>query len=152
VDGMAASAAYWVASQTSYIVANVNNITEVGSIGTLCMLTNQSEALKKDGMKVQIMRAERSKDKARLNSVEEWPDAQLQLLQEDLNQTNELFIAAVTRGRGARLQTSEDIFTGKMYKMDQALSMGMIDKIGTLSDAIAAVRNMSLNKKSTYLN
>ena len=151
VDGMAASAAYWVASQSSYIVANVNNITQVGSIGTLCMLTNQGEYLKKEGIKVQIMRAEKSKDKARINSIEEWPEESLKQMQQDLNEINELFISAVTRGRGDRLQTSEDIFTAKMYKKEQALQLGMIDKIGTLADAIAAVRNIALNKKSTYL-
>lgn len=152
VDGMAASAAYWIASQADYVVANVNNITEVGSIGTLCMLVNQSEWLKKEGIKLEIMRAEKSKDKARINAYEEWPEDELADLQADLNEINELFIAAVNRGRGNKLQTgSEDIFTGKMYKKEKALELGMIDKIGTMEDAISAVRNISLNRKTTIL-
>jgi protease-4 len=152
VDGMAASAAYWIASQADYIVANLNNITEVGSIGTLCMLVNQSEWLKKEGIKLEIMRAEKSKDKARINAYEEWPEDELADLQEDLNEINELFISAVNRGRGNKLQTgSEDIFTGKMYKKDKALELGMIDKIGSMEDAISAVRNISLNRKTTLL-
>lgn len=153
VDGMAASAAYWIASQSKYIIANVNNITEVGSIGTLCMLMNQGEWLKKEGIKVEIMRAERSKDKARLNSFEDWPEEEMKARQDYLNEINELFIASVNRGRGPRLQAgAEDIFTGKMYKKEKALELGMIDKIGTLADAIAAVRNIALNQKTTLLH
>lgn len=149
VDGMAASAAYWIASQTDYIVANVNNITEVGSIGTLCMLVNQSEWLKKEGIKLEIMRADKSKDKARINAYEEWPQAELDALQADLNEINSLFINAVNQGRGGKLKTSgEDIFTGKMYKKEKALEMGMIDKVGTMEDAINAVRNIATNRKS----
>lgn len=152
VDGMAASAAYWIASQADFIVANANNITEVGSIGTLCMLVNQSEWLKKEGIKLEIMRAEKSKDKARLNAYEEWPEEELAALQEDLNEINQLFISAVTNGRAGKLRTgSEDIFTGKMYKKEKALEMGMVDKIGSMQDAINAVRNISLNRKSTIL-
>jgi signal peptide peptidase SppA len=152
VDGMAASAAYWIASQADFIVANANNITEVGSIGTLCMLVNQSEWLKKEGIKLEIMRADKSKDKARLNAYEEWPEEELADLQEDLNEINQLFISNVTNGRAGKLRTgSEDIFTGKMYKKEKALEMGMVDKIGSMQDAINAVRNISLNRKSTIL-
>lgn len=149
VDNMAASAAYWIASQTSHIVANSMNYTEVGSIGTLAILANEREYLKKEGLKVEIMRATASTDKARLNSIEEWPEESLEELQNELDQINADFIQAVNTGRNGNLFTmGEDIFTGKMYDKRKALAMGMIDQIGTLEDALAMAKNLSKTTKT----
>jgi protease-4 len=154
VDGLMASAAYWLGSQSSYIVTNQHNYTEVGSIGTLCMLMNEGEWLKKEGLKVEIMRAEQSKDKARLNSIEEWPEESINDLQEDLNQITDDFIKAVMAGRKGKLSTifDEDIFTGRMYSQYRSLELGMTDKIGTIADAISAVNQISKNKKSNFIH
>lgn len=150
VDGMAASAAYWIASQADHIITNSQNYTEVGSIGTLVMLTSQQEFLKKEGLKVEIMRADRSVDKARLNSVEDWPQESLDKLQADLNEINSDFISTVNRGRNGKLFTmGEDIFTGKMYDQKRALALGMIDQIGTLEDALTQARLLARKTKTT---
>ncbi|WP_373399703.1 S49 family peptidase [Algoriphagus halophilus] len=149
VDSMAASAAYWIASQTSHIVTNPLNYTEVGSIGTLAIMTNEREYLKKEGIKVEIMRATKSVDKARLNTVEEWPEASLEEYQQYLDSINSDFIRAVNKGRNGKLATyGEDIFTGKMYDQKRALALGMIDRIGTLEDAIATARLLSRKAKT----
>lgn len=153
VDNMAASAAYWLASQSSYIVTNALNYTQVGSIGTLCMMVDQQGWLKKEGLKVSIMRAKESVDKARLNGMEPWPEESLAELQEELNAINADFIGAVKSGRNGKLSTilSEDIFTGKMYSQQDALRLGMIDQIGTIETAIQAANSIARNKKSTIL-
>ncbi len=144
VDGMAASAHYWIASQADQIVANEEEYTEVGSIGVLCMLVNEMEWLKKEGYEVKIMRAEQSKDKARLNSVEEWPEEEMNQLQLELNQMADDFKANVKKGRGNRLTTgSEDIFTGKMYDIDNAMELGMIDYQGNIIGAIELCADLS---------
>lgn len=149
VDGMVASAAYWVASQTSHIITNRLNYTEVGSIGTLCMLANEKEYLKKQGIKMEIMRATKSVDKARLNSIEDWPKESLDKLQAELDTINSDFIKGVNTGRNGKLKTiNEDIFTGKMYDQKKALALGMIDQIGTMEDAIAFARKSTGTTKT----
>ena len=149
VDGYMASAAYWLGSQSNWIVTNKHNYTEVGSIGTLCMLMNQSGWLKKEGIKVEIIRADQSKDKARLNSVEDWPEESLEELKQELNGITDDFIQAVTTGRNGKLSTlGEDIFTGRMYDQQRALHMGMTDQVGSIEDAIDAVKQISKNRKS----
>lgn len=150
VDGMAASAAYWIASQTDHIVTNQLNYTEVGSIGTLAVLANEKEYLKKQGLKVEIMRATQSVDKARLNSIEDWPKESLKQMQLELDQINADFIQSVNTGRNGKLFTmGEDIFTGKMYDQRRALSLGMVDDIGTLEDAITQARTLAQKTKTT---
>lgn len=150
VDNMAASAAYWIASQTDHIVTNEKNYTQVGSIGTLAVLANEKEYLKKEGIKVEIMRATASVDKARLNSIEDWPEESLEELQAELDQINAGFIQAVNTGRNGKLFTlGEDIFTGRMYDQRKALSLGMIDQIGSLEDAIGTARSLAKKSKTT---
>lgn len=153
VDEWAASAHYWVTSQASYIVGNINEYAQVGSIGVLCMLVNEGEWLTKKGLEVKIMRASKSVDKARLNSVEEWPPEQLAKLQAELDDINEDFIAAVKYGRGSRLKAgAEDIFTGQMYDLEEAISLGMVDYNGTLADAVTLAADVAKSRKRSVTN
>jgi signal peptide peptidase SppA len=149
VDNMAASAAYWIASQADHIITNSQNYTEVGSIGTLAVLANEKEYLKKQGMKVEIIRATKSVDKARLNSIEDWPEESMAELQQDLDRINGDFINTVNTGRNGKLFTmGEDIFTGRMYDQRRALALGMVDQVGTFEEALITARNLA----KTYKN
>ncbi len=153
VDEMAASAHYWVTSQADYIVGNANEYTQVGSIGTLCMLLSEREWLAKEGYEVRIMRAEQSTDKARLNSVEEWPEEELKKLQIELNSITDDFIGAVRAGRGDRLaDASDSIFTGKMYELSDALDLGMVDSYGVVGDAIHLAADVAKSRKKNVTN
>ncbi len=143
IDGMLCSAGYWYGSQTNAIIANQNNYNIIGSIGALCMIVNQSEALEKEGLKVEIIRAAQSVDKARLNSIEEAPEESITALKNELFQITEDFIACVKQGRGDKLAKDADVFTGKTYSTDEAIANGLIDAKGTLQDAIAKVVELS---------
>lgn len=151
-DGLLCSAGYWTASATSWIVANKHNYNTIGSIGTLCMLMDQSEWLKKEGLKVEIIRAEQSVDKALLNAVEPASDEIKAELKAELTAITDDFIAAVNAGRGERLQAGEEnVFTGKTYGLAEALSMGLVDQAGSLQDAISKaleLANDTTSKKS----
>ena len=153
VDGMLCSAGYWFGSQTGWIVANQHNYATIGSIGTLCMLVDQTEWLKKEGLKVTVMRANQSTDKARLNGYEEAPAEAMEALQAELNAITEDFISAVKAGRGTKLNAGkENIFTGKTYSKEEAMQMGMIDQIGTLEDAVNMVLQLATSSASTTPN
>ncbi|AHM62301.1 peptidase S49 [Flammeovirgaceae bacterium 311] len=152
IDGMLCSAGYWFGSQSRYIIANKLNYATIGSIGTLCMLVDQTEWLKKEGLKVTILRADQSKDKAVLNPYEEAPTEAVEALKAELNLITEDFISAVKAGRGIKLRTGkEDIFTGKTYSKDEALKMGMIDSIGSLNDAVTKVLQLAKQKSTSTI-
>lgn len=136
-DGMVASAAYWVASQAREIIANKNNPTEFGSIGVLYMHYNAQAYIQKEIGSIEIIRAPQSQDKARINMIEPITDEQRAEIKEELKATAKEFFSTVKKGRGARLNTGEEnIFTGKMYKHQDALALGMIDALGTLQSAV----------------
>ena len=136
IDGLGASAAYWIASQASSIFINSASTAYAGSLGVLCMNVYQGAFLEKQGYKVEILRSSRAVDKARMNSVEEMsPDVRASV-QADLDQIGETFIEAVTKGRAGKLSTKEDVFTGKVYRGSDALKYGLVDKVGSLQDAV----------------
>jgi protease-4 len=136
IDGLGASAAYWIASQASHIFINSASTGYAGSLGVLCMSINQSDFLAKQGLKVEILRSSRAVDKARLNGVEEMDESVRASVQADLDQIGETFIAAVEKGRAGKLSTKEDVFTGKVYRGADAKKHGLVDAIGSLQDAV----------------
>lgn len=133
VAGMAASAAYWVASQAREIVMESETSSEVGSIGVLSMHIDASAAYEKEGYKVRIVRSEGSEDKALYNSVEPLTPALEATLKAELNVIRKQFIKTVKAGRPG---IADDVFSGKMFNGKEALSRNMADRIGFLGDAV----------------
>jgi len=136
-DGMVASAAYWVASQSKAIIGNVSNYTEFGSIGTLYIHRNWGTYIKNEIGSMEIIRAPQSKDKALVNAIEPLPPDQKDAILAELKMITEDFISAVKAGRGDRLKAKDSqVFTGKMFDLQQSLDYGLIDQVGTLQDAV----------------
>ena len=136
IDGLGASAAYWIASQASSIFINSDSTGYAGSLGVLCMSLNQTEFLKKQGLSVEILRSSRAVDKARLNPVEPLTDELRAQVTADLDRIAGTFISTVEQGRAGKLSTKEDVFTGKVYNGADAKKHGLVDAIGSLQDAV----------------
>lgn len=151
VEETAASAHLWSISQTPYIIMNSNEYSQIGSIGVLTIMVNESEMLKKEGLKIEILRADQSTDKARLNSIEEWREEDIKEQKAQLTAIAEDFIDAFKRGRGDKLQTDieEDIFTGKMYSTSDAIKYGMADYSDNL---VAAIEMAAILSKTQIHN
>lgn len=137
-DNMLASAGVWWGVHADEIFANANNPTEIGSIGTLFVYPNYANVIEAGNFpNVKIIRAPQSKDKAKVNMFEPLSEEQEKAILKDLKNITEDFKSTVMAGRGKRLKTgNEDIFTGKMYPAEEALTMGLIDAIGTRQEAI----------------
>jgi signal peptide peptidase SppA len=136
IDGLGASAAYWIASQAKSIYLNSETTGYAGSLGVLCMSIDQSSFLEKNGLKVEILRSSRAVDKARLNSVEPLTDERRAQVIADLDVIARTFISAVEAGRAGKLSTKEDVFTGKVYHGADAKKHGLVDGFGSLQDAV----------------
>ena len=132
VQGMAASAAYWVASQAREIIMESETSTEVGSIGVLAVHVDLSAYYEKEGVKVTIIRSEGSDDKALFNDIEGLSEELKADVKAQLAPIKAQFIKTVKSGR----PKIGDVFTGKMYNGKAALQLGMADRIGYLGDAV----------------
>lgn len=159
VDRLCASAAQWVAASIvksggKIIVDSLHNST-MGSIGSYIMYQNIVGRLEKDGIKVEIIRAPQSTDKAKFNSLEELTDEIRAEIKEELKYHTNLFITQVKEYYGGRLnEDAEKLFTGGTFRGSQAIEIGLADSQGTITDAFNEVLSLSKSNQtqSIYKN
>lgn len=137
-EDLMASAAYWVASQADAIVAY--EMAEVGSIGTVAMVYDQSGAAEKEGVKVHVISTGAHKG-AFAAGAPVLPE-HLADLAERVNEMNAFFQAAVSTGRGLKGDKLEAVSTGQVWIAGKAKQLGLVDEIGTINTALQITANM----------
>lgn len=129
VDGMAASAAYWIASQADEIVASAPT-AEVGSIGVATTMSDLSESAKG---RLRVITSAPAKASPVLN------EAQLANISSLVSDLAGAFADAVAAGRGLTAEQSAAVATGEVWTARQALALGLIDRIASLADVLGAL-------------
>ncbi len=132
IEGMAASAAYWIISGASKIIAS-SDLDRIGSIGTMLMVEDLQPALEAQGVKFHEIYASLSVDKnADLNQV---LDGKYESYQKNvLDVINSKFLSSIKTNRPA---VDDSTLTGKMYFAPEAIALGLVDEIGSLEYAIS---------------
>jgi ClpP class serine protease len=131
VTGNCASAAYWLASQSSEII--MDRAAAVGSIGVVASMTRQ-EATDANGRRSYEVVSSGAPDKRPDPSTEEGRAA----IQRDIDAMEAVFIADVAAGRGVReARVRADFGRGGMLAASRAVSAGMADRVGTLDGVLA---------------
>lgn len=138
VSTLAASAAYWIASQAREIV--VTPSASVGSIGVIVIHENIQEMLKQEGIDVSILVSSASPRKAEGNPFEPMSKEARADTQAKLDGYYEQFAADVRRGRGGRLRDST-LGKGAMFTAQEAVRLGYADRIGTIGDVLAGMQS-----------
>lgn len=132
-NSLAASGAYWVASNASELVVSPDG--ELGSVGVYVMHRDVSRALDASGTKVTYIKA--GKHKTAGNPYEPLGADAAAELQKSVDDYYDLFVRAVARGRGVSLTAVRDGFgQGGTVRAKQAVAEGMADKVGTLDDVL----------------
>ena len=126
VGGIAASAAYWLASQASTITLTPSG--ETGSVGVLDISVDISKALESGGIKVNAVSSTPEKIE-RAPFVPLSDDARAHM-QAGVDRWYGDFLSAIRRGRGARVNANSNFGGGRMLAAREALSLGMVDFIG----------------------
>ncbi|MGC2476647.1 MAG: S49 family peptidase [Candidatus Sulfotelmatobacter sp.] len=127
VSGIAASAAYWLASQASTITLTPSG--EVGSVGVLDLHADISKALENAGVKVTAVTAgEHKTERAPFTPL---TDSAKEYMQAGVNQWHGDFLAAIRRGRGVRVAPNSNYGGGRMLSSREALSAGMVDFVSS---------------------
>ena len=125
VDGMAASAAYWLASQTDKIVA-ASPASRVGSIGVAVEILDFTRALEMEGIDKIILTSTDAPLKRPDVTTEEGQG----LIVSSLDDTHKVFVDYVAEGRGIDPGEVADKYgRGGMLIAENALTAGMIDSI-----------------------
>jgi capsid assembly protease len=134
VNHLAASAAYWLASAADQVVVSPSG--EVGSIGVFAMHQDVSQALEREGVRVNLISAGRYKVEG--NPFGPLTDEARQAMQGRVDEYYEMFVSAVARQRGAKRSDVRDGFgEGRVVGAAQAVRLGMADRVATLDETVA---------------
>lgn len=143
-NGVIASAAYWIGSQANAVVAF--DTTQVGSIGTVLMHQDWSAYETKFGVKTTFIH--QGKYKVVGNPSEPLTDEGKAHIQERINAINALFVSAVKAARPLKYTNlMDDIANGAVFLAAEAMSLGLIDQVGNLQDAINLALKLVGDKK-----
>lgn len=131
-EEMCASAAYYIASAADQVV--VDKASVVGSIGVLMDGFGFTGVMDKIGVERRLMTS--GANKGMLDPFSPRDPVQETYAQAMLDQIHQQFISVVKKGRGARLKDNPELFSGLFWNGEQAVSMGLADKLGSM-DQIA---------------
>jgi signal peptide peptidase SppA len=138
IEDMGASAAYWIASQCTEIVANEGAF--VGSLGTYGMIHDTSGAYERQGVKVHLISSGGIKGKgAEGTAIDKEVLADQQRIVDTINS---LFKANVASGRSFSQKKIDNLFDGRVHGASEALRMGLIDRIGSFDSVLAEDKPM----------
>jgi protease-4 len=133
LGGVAASGGYYVASACQAIVANPGTIT--GSIGVIMELGNVQGLLEKIGVQPEVLKAGEHKDMG--SPVRPLTDEERGLFQQMIDSVHTQFIGAVAEGRHMDAARVRELADGRIFSGEQARTLGLVDALGGLQDAIA---------------
>lgn len=137
VNTLAASAAYWLASQASEVVMTPSG--EVGSIGVYAMHEDVSRAADMAGVKTTFISA--GPYKVEGNSYEPLTDEARSAIQEQVDTYYAMFLADVAKGRGVTVDTvAADYGGGRVFLAAKALAAGMVDRVATLEATVSRLQ------------
>jgi len=136
---VAASGGYYIAAPCRLIYAQPTTVT--GSIGVIAMLANQASAINRMDINVyEMKRGERSLlgsgHKGLTNDDKDF-------LQSWIMETYDQFLSRVAEGRKMPKEQVKKLAGGRIYSGRDALEKGLVDRLGSLSDAVDAVRQMA---------
>ena len=133
---VAASGGYYIACTGDSIFANKNTIT--GSIGVFGIIPNLSKFFKNklgisfDGVSTGPF--------AQISTTKPLSTIEKGFIQNSVDSVYSRFKNRVALGRKKEMSYIEEIAQGRVWVGEDALKIGLIDKIGTLSDAIEALK------------
>ena len=144
---LAASGGYYIACTADQIVAQPNTIS--GSIGIFGVIPNIKGLNEKLGLTYDGVKTNKMSDAISVNRP--FTPEERDLMQNYVNRGYELFVKRCADGRKMTVAQIKAIAEGRVWTGEDALKIGLVDKIGGLGDAIKiAVEKAKL--KSYYIN
>jgi protease-4 len=128
----AASGGYYIACMADKIVAQPNTIT--GSIGIFGVIPNISGLNEKLGITWDGIKTNKMSDAITINRA--FTPEERSLMQNYVNRGYELFVKRCAEGRKMKPEQIKAIAEGRVWTGEDALKIGLVDKIGGLNDAI----------------
>ncbi len=128
---ISASGGVYIGVGAKNIVANPGTIT--GSIGVILRGNNLERLLDKIGVSFKTIKSGPYKDI--LSFDRELTDEEEKILQELIDTSYDQFVKTVAEGRNLAVETVKNFADGRIFTGEQALELGVVDRLGTEEDA-----------------
>lgn len=138
MGAVAASGGYYVACPADTILANAGSIT--GSIGVIMSFPNMEVLFEKIGMKFSVVKSGELKDSGSLSR--EMTEEERAILQYTVDDIFNQFMEAIAVERHLDPRQIEELSDARILSGRQAIGVGLVDRIGTLEDAIELAARM----------
>jgi len=133
MSGMSASGGYYMSCGADYIVADPTTLT--GSIGIFGMIPDATELLTdKLGLHFDVVKTNKASDFGVMGRPFNVGEATA--MQQYVNRGYALFLKRVADGRKMKTEDVDRIAQGRVWTGAQAKELHLVDKLGTLSDAV----------------
>jgi len=136
---VATSGAYYISLPADMIMAHPTTIT--GSIGVISLQPKVKGLMDKIGLGVDVQKVGKYKDMG--SPFRDTGEDERKLLQKTMNDFGERFIGLVKKHRKLTPQAVTEISTARVFLADEALQMGLTDKIGYISDAVKEAKKIA---------
>jgi protease-4 len=130
-SGTMASGSYYASSNANHIIANPGSI--IGSIGVIMQTLNIEELYKKVGVKEQVVKAGEYKEAGTM--TREWTKKERESLQETIDDIYNLFVDDIAKARQLDKSKVGEFADAKVFIASKAKDVGLIDSIGSITDA-----------------
>lgn len=125
VEDLAASGAYWLASQAQTVSAG--RTAEIGSIGVYSVYYDWTAYQEKEGIKAVVIRSGEHKGMG----MDKITDSQIAAVQQIIDGLADQFVASVAAGRGMEKGKVKDLATGRLWLAEEARQLNLIDQVVT---------------------
>ena len=132
MGSLAASGGYYISAPSTMIYANPGTIT--ASIGVILKLSNIESLMDKIGIKSHTLKTGKYKDSG--SPLRKFSAEDRAMLQSVIDNTHEQFVRAVAEGRKLPIEDVRKIADGRILSGEQAREHKLVDRLGTLQDAI----------------
>ncbi len=147
MGNVAASGGYYIACNADSVFANANTIT--GSIGVFSIVPNMQSFFKNklgvtfDGVKTATYADMGGIDKP-------LSEAEKRFFQASVDSIYHTFKTRVANGRKKSIEAVDSVAQGRVWTGTHAITVGLVDRIGTLQDAIDCAVKMAKIGKTDY--
>ena len=146
MGGMAASGGYYMACNSSWIVAEPTTIT--GSIGIFGMFPDMSNLItQKLGIKFDEVKTNKNSTFSPLGTARPLNAEELAFMQTYIDKGYALFCKRVADGRKMPVADVEKIAQGRVWLGQDAIKLKLVDQLGTLDDAVEKAAKLAKLEK-----
>ena len=137
MGNVAASGGYWISTYADRIFAEPNTIT--GSIGVFGLQPNIQKLANQNGLTWDVVKTGRFADSQTI-SRPKTPE-ELEQVQRSVNKIYEQFLTKVSDSRKLQRSKVAEIAQGRVWSGSEAKSLGLVDELGGLEDAVKEAAN-----------